>query len=397
MGKLKNIPSLRFSEFKEEWEKKKLGDIGDVKMCRRIFNDETLSEGDIPFFKIGSFGKVADAFITKQLFLEYREKFSYPKKGNVLISAAGTIGRLVVYNGEDAYYQDSNIVWIENEGTLVTDKYLFYTLQHTKFKTEGGTIQRLYNSILKSTKFSCSTLKEQTKIATFLTAVDEKLQALKQKKMLLERYKKGVMQKIFSQELRFKDDNGNEYPAWVQKKLGEVLVKNSKKNKNQEFKLVQSVSNKRGFVNQDEYFEDRIIASKDLSNYYVIQKGDFAYNPSRIDVGSLAYKFDNNTSVISPLYISFKAVGSSLVDAFLLEWFTTQQFTRQMNSSFEGSVRNTLSYESLRKIDITFPCIEEQTKIANFLSVIDDKINHCQGQVEKTEVWKKGLLQQMFC
>ena len=205
------------------------------------------------------------------------------------------------------------------------------------------------------------------------------------------------MQKIFSQDLRFKDDSGNEYADWEEKKLGEVLVKNSKKNKNQEFKLVQSVSNKKGFVNQDEYFEDRIIASKDLSNYYVIQKGDFAYNPSRIDVGSLAYKFDNNTSVISPLYISFKAVGDSLVDAFLLEWFTTQQFTRQMNSSFEGSVRNTLSYESLRKIDITFPCLKEQIKISNFLSAIDDKINHCQAQIEKTELWKKGLLQQMFC
>ena len=212
----------------------------------------------------------------------------------------------------------------------------------------------------------------------------------------MEQYKKGVMQKIFSQEIRFKDDNGNEYPDWEEKKLGEVLVKNSKKNKNQEFKLVQSVSNKRGFVNQDEYFEDRIIASKDLSNYYVIQKGDFAYNPSRIDVGSLAYKFDNNTSVISPLYISFKAVVSSLVDSFLLEWFTTQQFTRQMNSSFEGSVRNTLSYESLRKIDITFPCIEEQTKIAHFLSAIDKKIKYCQEQIANTEVWKKGLLQQMF-
>jgi type I restriction enzyme M protein len=213
---------------------------------------------------------------------------------------------------------------------------------------------------------------------------------------LLKQYKKSVMQKIFSQELRFKDDNGNDYPDWVEKKLGEVLVKNSTKNKNQEFKLVQSVSNKRGFVNQDEYFEDRIIASKDLSNYYVIQKGFFAYNPSRIDVGSLAYKFDNNTSVISPLYISFRAVEDSLVDTFLLEWFATQQFIRQMNSSFEGSVRNTLSYESLRKIDITFPCIEEQTKIANFLSVIDDKINAVEVQIEKMEVWKKGLLQQMF-
>ena len=179
--------------------------------------------------------------------------------------------------------------------------------------------------------------------------------------------------------------------------MGELLIKNSKKNKNQEFKLVQSVSNKHGFVNQDEYFEDRVVASKDLSNYYVIQKGDFAYNPSRIDVGSLAYKFDDKSSVISPLYISFKANKDYLIDAFLLEWFSTQQFTRQMNSSFEGSVRNTLSYESLRKMDMLYPCIKEQTKIANFLSTIDNKISYCQYQIEKAEIWKKGLLQQMFC
>ena len=115
-------------------------------------------------------------------------------------------------------------------------------------------------------------------------------------------------------------------------------------------------------------------------------------SPIFISLNCLRLPFDNNTSVISPLYISFKAVGDSLADAFLLEWFTTQKFTRQMNSSFEGSVRNTLSYESLRKIDITFPCLEEQTKLANFLSAIGDKIIHCESHIEKTEILKKGVL-----
>jgi type I restriction enzyme S subunit len=339
---------------------------------------------------------------------------------DLMFTYIGTIGEVALIKENDKFYLAPNVSRIRVDKNNILPIYILQFFNQDKFRNDeiakyisSSSQPALSMESVRKFQIKFPSLPEQTKIASFLTAVDEKLQALKQKKTLLEQYKKGVMQKIFSQELRFKpapseisgDDtsttlsagNGNEYPDWEVKKLGEVLIKNSKKNKNQEFKLVQSVSNKRGFVNQDEYFEDRIIASKDLSNYYVIQKGDFAYNPSRIDVGSLAYKFDNNTSVISPLYISFKAVGDSLVDSFLLEWFTTQQFTRQMNNSFEGSVRNTLSYESLRKIEITFPCLEEQTKIANFLSSIDDKINHCGVQIEKMEVWKKGLLQQMFC
>ncbi|MEG2334200.1 restriction endonuclease subunit S, partial [Chryseobacterium sp.] len=98
-----------------DWQTKKLGDIGNVKMCRRIFNEETFPSGDIPFFKIGSFGREPDAYITNKLFSDYKQKFSFPKKGDILISAAGTIGRTVVYQGEDAYFQDSNIVWIDND------------------------------------------------------------------------------------------------------------------------------------------------------------------------------------------------------------------------------------------------------------------------------------------
>jgi type I restriction enzyme S subunit len=175
-----------------------------------------------------------------------------------------------------------------------------------------------------------------------------------------------------------------------------VLIKNSNKNKGQKYSLVQSVTNKYGFINQDEIFEDRRVASKDTSNYYVIEKGHFAYNPSRIDVGSLAYKFDDKISTISPLYISFKANQKYLIDEFLLNWFETKEFQMQMHNSFEGSVRNTLSYESLVRIQISVPCLAEQTKIAEFLSSIDAKINHTTAQITQTQAWKKGLLQRMF-
>ena len=184
------------SEF-PEWEEKKLGEIGDVKMCRRIFNDETLPEGEIPFYKIGSFGKNADAFISRELYIEYRTKFSFPTKGDILISAAGTIGRLVVYNGEDAYFQDSNIVWIDNDKSIVSNEFLFYILQIVKYNTEGGTIQRLYNNILKSTKFNCPSLPEQTKIANFLSAIDDKINLVSGQVEKMEMWKKGLLQKMF--------------------------------------------------------------------------------------------------------------------------------------------------------------------------------------------------------
>ena len=204
------------------------------------------------------------------------------------------------------------------------------------------------------------------------------------------------MKQIFSQELRFKDDDGGDFPDWGEYLLKDALIKNSSKNKNSLFNLVQSVSNKHGFINQDELFEDRVIASKDLSNYYIIKKGAFAYNPSRIDVGSLAYKSDDLTSVVSPLYVSFYSKPNLINDLYLFNWFDTEQFKNQMNSSFEGSVRNTLSYDSLSKISVALPSLKEQTKIANFLTAVDDKITATQAQLKAVKQYKQGLLQQMF-
>ena len=401
MEKIKNIPSLRFPEFNEEWEKKKLGDIGDVKMCRRIFNDETLSEGDIPFFKIGSFGKVADAFITKELFLEYRKKFSYPKKGNVLISAAGTIGRLVVYNGEDAYYQDSNIVWIANDETLVTDKYLYYILQLAKFKTEGGTIQRLYNSILKSTKFGCSTLKEQTKIASFLTAVDDKLQALKQKKTLLEQYKKGVMQKIFSQELRFKDDNGNDYPNWEEKKLGEIFYsekgKGISKNKIVPHGNFECVLYGELYTKYNEVIYNVVSKTNEVDGTKS-KVGDLLIPSSTtttgIDLANVTAL--NKNDVLLGGDITVLRSNNEINNVFYAYYLSNHK-KEEIASYAQGSTIVHLYYSHIKDMEIHLLSLSEQTKIADFLSAIDDKINQCHGQIEKTEVWKKGLLQKMFC
>lgn len=150
-----------------------LGTIGKVSMCKRILKSETSATGDVPFYKIGTFGKQPDAFISKQKFDEYRSAYSYPKKGDILISAAGTIGRTVIYNGEDAYYQDSNIVWVANDENIVLNKYLFYYYQLQPWNiSTGGTIARLYNDNISRAKIRVPSITEQKRIVTILDRFD---------------------------------------------------------------------------------------------------------------------------------------------------------------------------------------------------------------------------------
>jgi len=423
---LDNIPQLRFPEFEGEWEKKRIGDIGDVKMCKRIFNEETQPFGEIPFFKIGSFGKEPDAFISKELYNDYKKRFSFPKKGDILISAAGTIGRTVVYDGQDAYYQDSNIVWIENNNETVSNEFLYFIYQIVKFNTEGGTIQRLYNNILRSTEFYKPTLSEQTKIATFLTAVDEKIQALKKKHSLLEQYKKGVMQRIFClhhdspdwhdehdlqgennernnqgnqenheksrfRQLRFKDENGNDFPEWEVKRLGEVLFEFKKQSViDREFEVLTSSNT--GLMKQTDYYGENRLTERSSEGFNVIPNNYLTYR-SRSDNGRFTFNLNKLgfTGVISTYYPVFNSNGDN---RFFEEYLNYHW--KEISIYSVGTSQRVLSFNSILSIEFHLPCLAEQTAIANFLSALDVKINQTQTQIEKTEIWKKGLLQKMF-
>ena len=184
-------------EGKEGVEMKTLGDIGDVCMCKRIMKEQTSENEEIPFFKIGTFGSQADAFISRGLFEEYKSKYSYPKKGEILISASGTIGRSVVFDGEDAYFQDSNIVWIANDEKVVTNSYLYYFYQVADWKTDGGTIKRLYNYNLKNTTIPVPSLQEQQRIVSILDTFEASIQnletQLKQREKQYEYYRNKLL------------------------------------------------------------------------------------------------------------------------------------------------------------------------------------------------------------
>ena len=137
-------------------------------MCKRIMKNQTNSESGIPFYKIGTFGKVADAYISNDVYEEYKKLYSYPKKGDILMSASGTIGRTVVFNGEPSYFQDSNIVWVDNDETKVFNSYLNYYYQIIEWKTQGGTIKRLYNNLLSGATIKYPSLEEQHRIVSIL-------------------------------------------------------------------------------------------------------------------------------------------------------------------------------------------------------------------------------------
>ncbi|MGL2518114.1 restriction endonuclease subunit S [Helicobacter pylori] len=192
----------RLKGFNQAWQRVRLGDIGKPCMCKRVMKHQTTPYGEIPFYKIGTFGNTADAFISKKLFLEYKTKYSFPKKGDILISASGTIGRAVIYDEKPAYFQDSNIVWIDNNETLVKNDFLFYAYSNIKWNTEHTTILRLYNDNFRNTLIPLPPLNEQIAIANILSDVDNEIISLKNKKRQFENIKKALNHDLMSAKIR---------------------------------------------------------------------------------------------------------------------------------------------------------------------------------------------------
>ena len=175
-------------------------------MCKRILKQQTSTVGDIPFYKIGTFGKAANAYISNDVYQEFKDKYSFPNKGDILISASGTIGRRVIYDGKPGYFQDSNIVWIDNDEKLVLNEYLYQFYGVCDWNpSKGATISRLYNGDLRKIKLSFPNLDEQKKLVAQMVKLSNQTQSLQisyQKKLdLLDELKQSILQKAFNGEL----------------------------------------------------------------------------------------------------------------------------------------------------------------------------------------------------
>ncbi|MBS1747576.1 MAG: restriction endonuclease subunit S [Bacteroidetes bacterium] len=378
----------------EDWEVRKLGELGDVKMCKRIFQNQTSEFGEIPFYKIGTFGKLPDAFISRKIYEDYKNRFSYPSKGCVLISAAGTIGRTVVYYDEESYYQDSNIVWIDNKETIVSNKLLRHILDIVNYNTEGGTIQRLYNSILRNTIFACPPLPEQQVIATALSDCDAWIDSQEKRLAKKRLIKQGAMQQLLSPK-----------ENWEVKKLGEIgktfggLSGKAKEDfgigDNYYLPFLNIINN---VVIDKCYIEKVKIKQGEYQNK--VLKGDLLFNgssetPEELGISSVLL------DEINDLYLNSFCFGYRLfnkeINPLYISYLMRSTHGRKIIFHLaQGATRYNLSKSNFLELEIPFPSLAEQTRIATILSDMDAEITAMENELAKSRQIKQGMMQELL-
>ena len=395
----KLVPALRFNEFEGDFQKKKVGDIAELTSSKRVYLNDYVDVG-IPFYRGKEItelraGKTPDdiLYITESSYNEFKSKYGVPQKDDILITAVGTLGNVLrIKNDDKFYFKDGNLIWFRK--IKEDSNYLEIALEYYKRaidKTSIGSTQRALTMIeLRKLKFPFPSLPEQQKIASFLSVVDEKIQQLTKKKALLEQYKKGVMQQLFSGQLRFKDENGNPYPDWEEKRLGDLANIN----------MGQSPDSKS--YNEDSFGVLLIQGNADI-NGRITAPRQYTSEPTKTcEIGDLIL------TVRAPVGSVSKSVHKACIGrgvcSIVNKTNSIQDFLFQFLLSYEdkwgrleqGSTFTAVSGKDIKTLKLKTPCIEEQQKIATYLSSIDTKIESVNNQIIQTQTFKKGLLQQMF-
>ena len=359
-----NVPKLRFKEFNDEYINLKYKDVLKIKSGR----DQKQVECESGIYPIlGTGGQIGKT-----------NYFLYDKP-SVLIGRKGTINKPQYM--ETPFWTVDTLFYSHIYEPNIP-KYLFYSFQNVNWKKydESTGVPSLSSSTIESVECNIPSKEEHLKVADFLSLLDKKIELQSKKIEDLKLFK------LYTKNQIFKDCDEIF-------KLKDILVKWNKKNKNNSVKYVESINNKYGFISQSDQFEDRNVASKDLNNYYIIEKGVFGYNPSRLNVGSLALKTNDKVSVVSPLYECFT---TSQNNQYLLEWFDSKYFRKETISKFEGGVRNTLNFSNLCEIEIGLPTIEKQNMYSRIFKIFNNKIEFEVKKLYKLQELKKGLLQSMF-
>ena len=380
-----NVPALRFPGFEETWEDLKLGDFLEIKSASRVHKDEWRETG-VPFFRssdvVSAFkgNENKKAFISNTLFEKLAKKSSKVAKGDLLVTGGGSIGiPYLIQSDAPLYFKDADLLWIRNSGEV--EGFYLYTFfsgpifrRYVQSITHIGTISHYTIEQARATPINLPTLPEQRKIAGFLAAVDERIAQVTRKKALLEDYKKGCMQQLFSQSIRFKDDQGNDFPDWEEKRLGEVLTIGSGKDyKHLEAGEIPVYGTGGLMTHVDEFLYDGesvCIGRKGTIDKPALVEGKFW------TVDTLFYTHSFKNALPRFIYAVF------------------QQINWQVHN--EASGVPSLSKSTIERLKITLPHPDEQQKIADFLSAIDTKIDLVAQELEQAKTFKKGLLQQMF-
>lgn len=388
MKEVTRVPKLRFGEFSNEWIFKRTKEIAPL---QRGFDLPTSDVVDGEYPVVYSNG-----------ILRTHKEFKVNAPG-VVTGRSGTIGKVSFV--EDDFWPHNTTLWVTSFCNNYP-KFIYYF--YLNFKLErynaGSTVPTLNRNDVHTIKKGIPSIPEQQKIASFLTSVDKKIDKLQHKKTLLEQYKKGLMQQIFSQELRFKDDNGDYYPEWKKRKLrdiGETLNGLTGKTKVDFGSGKPYIQYKQIFDSSKINIEDcGLVDIKDGENQTEVKYGDIFFTTSSEtpnEIGTTSVLLDE----VQEMYLNSFCFGlrvkkDVLNPSFAQFLFRSSDFRKKMIPLAQGSTRYNISKGSFLKLDILIPIIIEQTKIANFLSAIDEKIEFVNAQIETTQQFKKGLLQQMF-
>ncbi len=393
----KKKPRIRFAGFDDDWEQRKLGDVGSVSMCHRVFKEQTSDSGDIPFYKIGTFGEQADAYISNELFTEYKKKYAYPQKGDILISASGSIGRIVEFTGKNEYFQDSNIVWLSHDNRLDN---LFLKCFYSVVKWAGieeSTIKRLYNDNILNTVISMPIVNEQKKIGTYFTEFDKLITLHQRKYDKLVNVKKSMLEKMFPKnganvpEIRFKGFSGD----WERRKLEEVVDIYDGVHQTPEYKdsgiMFLSVENITT-LKSNKYISEESF-KKDYKVYP--QKGDILM--TRIgDVGT-----PNVVETMEKLafYVSLALLKPTNIESyFLCNAIQSSLFQKRLRDrTLITAIPQKINKEEIGKIDIILSTfVQEQRQIGAFFKQLDKLITLHQKRVKKLQSIKKACIEKMF-
>ena len=394
----KNLEDQNFGPFYYAWEQRKLGDFGKVQMNKRIFKNQTYTEEEIPFYKIGTFGGVADSFITRSLFEDYRSKYPYPQVGDVLISASGSIGKTVEFTGKDEYFQDSNIVWLKHNSEI-DNKFLkhYYTVINWD-GIEGSTIKRLYNSNILNTNISKPNVKEQKKIGKLFDKLDD-LITLHQRKSdkftkLTRASKKNLVFKNCMVKLPKITD------AWEQRKYEDIGYSlsggNLSYNDLNEDGINKCILYGELYTQYDTVIKDIVNRTNKFSR--TIYKNDILF-PQSTTVDAL--------SLISPACMNEEKAETGGVfiirpykniDGNFIAYYTkgNNQQRLKLSKKAQGLTIVHLYYQSIKDETLFAPKYEEQTQISQLLLKLDNLITLHQRELEKLQNLKKAYLEKMF-